>query len=98
MSAGRTPGPWEVFMAKAGNGDACLAVKSSKTGGCVAWVHGISDEETAENAKAIAETPRLLEACRYMLANAFEHKWDGDEKAFNMLTSVIRAASSGSTT
>lgn len=47
-------------------------------------------DETRANARLIANAPRMLEACEFMLAHAFERKWQGDERAYDMLHAILR--------
>lgn len=96
MSAAHTPGPWELFSAKCANGEMAIAIKSTKTSACVGFPTGATEEEISANATIQMLAPQMLEVCRFMLANAFERKWAGDEKAFSMLTAI--AKSTGSTT
>ncbi len=61
-------------------------------GACVGWPAGPTDSEQDGNAMLQALAPQMLAACEYMLKNAFERKWEGDERAYSMLSSIIRQA------
>ncbi len=87
-----TEGPWETFRSTHGSGDSATVIRSKKTGACVGWPAGPTDSEQEGNATLQALAPQMLEVCEYMLKNAFERKWEGDERAYSMLSSIIRQA------
>lgn len=96
MSAAHTPGPWELITVTCGDGSRCWAIKSTRSGGVVGYPAGASDAEIAANGALQVLGPKMLEAIQYMLANAFEHKWAGDEQAFNMLSRIVKATGEAS--
>lgn len=86
------PGPWELITVTCGDGSRCLAIKSTKTGGVVGYPEGGSAGEMEANAALQVLGPQMLEACKFVLEKAFEHKWAGDERAFSMLSRIVKAA------
>jgi hypothetical protein len=54
----------------------------------------IHEAENEANARLIASAPELLEVCEFMAKKAFMRKWDGDEKAFDMLEKALKKAGS----
>lgn len=95
MSTQYTEGPWETFKSTHADGSPATVIRSARTGACVGWPAGPNDSEIEANAALQALAPRMLEACEYMLAHAFERKWDGDERAYSMLSSILRSAPRG---
>lgn len=92
MSKTYTEGPWETFQSKYGDGSPATVLRSKKSGAVVGWPEGPTDSEREGNAALQALAPRMLDVCEYMLAHAFERKWDGDERAYNMLAAIVRLA------
>lgn len=72
------------------DGSLVPGVVSASAGCAVAWPHGRNDLEQIANARLIAAAPRMLEACEFMLERAFERKWQGDERAYDMLHAILR--------
>lgn len=52
---------------------------------------GIDRNTALANAKLIAAAPLMKEACDFILANAFERKWPGDERAYSLLSAIAAA-------
>lgn len=92
MKDKHTEGPWEQFTATCANGDRTHGIKSARTGACVGYPVGPTEEEAIANAAIQALAPQMLEACQFVLSHAFKRKWEGDERAYNMLTRIARAA------
>lgn len=90
MSSRHAPGPWVVTEFRCTDGSPTPGVFSKSAGCAVAWPHGRNDLEQIANARLIANAPRMLEACEFMLAHAFERKWQGDERAYDMLHAILR--------
>lgn len=100
-----TPGPWTAIKCPPENGkeDRVIYVDGRKQHGSSDGVcfilrscecHAAVSEQIA-NANLIAAAPDLLAACEFVLAHAFERKWDGDERAFALIGSALKKASGG---
>lgn len=101
------PGPWMVHkMSKPqGGGLDWYVTRDVKHSEPIEWadVERLRDsngaaakfasEADARAAIRADAAPDLQAACEYMLANAFEHKWHGDERGFNLLRAAIAKAS-----
>lgn len=96
MSAQHTPGPWKaVADFRCTNGDVVPGVVSESTGGAVAWAAGRDEAEAIANARKLAATLQLQEACEFVLKHGFMRKWDGDERAYSMLRAALAKATGG---
>lgn len=97
MSAAKhTPGPWKaVSDFRCTNGEVVPGVVSESTGSAVAWAAGRDEAEAIANARKLAATLQLEEACKFVLEHGFRHKWDGDERAFSMLRAAIAKTTGG---
>ena len=81
MTKKHTPGPWSIqgqWQLKTDTGEWVDAecVEAPKWGIIGAWVDASCDE-AVENARLVAAAPELLEALRYMVANAEAEGWSG---------------------
>lgn len=102
--AQHTPGSWTAIKYPPENGkeDRAIYVDGEKqhgtSGVCIVLrsceCHAAALEQAA-NANLISAAPDLLAACEFVLAHAFERKWDGDERAFALIGSALKKASGG---
>lgn len=75
METKHTPGPWAVYQSR---GNSRLRVMSDAVPYDVATMnHAGNDEAEAANAHLIAAAPEMLDALRYMVANAEAEGWSG---------------------
>jgi hypothetical protein len=96
-----TPGPWkvyhEVFRAELSNMK-IIEIQDEHGKSIIFWTGFDSanqaEKEKLANARLIAAAPELLKVCEYMAQKAFMRKWDGDEKAFDMLEKALKKAGS----